>query len=158
MTTPSSQQALHTVLERAVSERDDATAQLYLRLENSRRLGSQREQLVNYRSEYQTRWTQQFKQLANMEVVHSYQAFVDRLDHAIGQLDQQAHSASSMVEQARAQLLARETRVAAVRKLMARRGAEQTQRNTAREQRHSDEMATMAAWHATPVFAASLSR
>jgi flagellar protein FliJ len=158
MSTAQTQQALQTVLERAVAERDEATAQLYLLLENSRRLGSQREQLVNYRSEYQARWTMQFKQLATMEVVHSYQAFVERLDHAIGQLDQQVLAASKQADHAHAALLARETRVASVRKLLERRLGEAAQKTAAREQRHSDELATMAAWHSTPTLAIRLAR
>ena len=157
MTTPQTHHALQTVLERAVVERDEATAQLYLSLENSRRLASQREQLVNYRTEYQARWTLQFKQLATMEVVHSYQAFVERLDHAIAQINGQADVASLQSEQARAQLLARETRVASVRKLLEKRQVEVAARSAAREQRHSDEMANLSAWHAAPAMAARAS-
>lgn len=158
MTKPPTMHALHTVLDRAMIERDEATAALYLALETTRRLQSQRQQLVTYRTEYQARWTQQFQQLAAIEVVHSYQSFVDRLDHALEQLRSQLDSAETAAEEARQILLARETRLAAVRKVAAKRSGDAALHTARREQRHGDDMATMAAWHAAPVLVAAASR
>lgn len=156
MTATNPLQGLQTVLDRAIAERDEATAHLYLCLENSRRLLSQRDQLTSYRTEYQQRWTLQFRQAAAIEVVQSYQTFMQRLDQALTQLHQQAQDADTQAQQARALLLERETRVASVRKLLERRAAEQQRHEAARDQRRSDEAAALAAWHATPTLAAQV--
>ena len=153
MTAPNTLQGLQTVLDRAIAERDEATANLYLCLENSRRLLSQRDQLTTYRDEYQQRWTLQFRQAAAIEVVQSYQSFMTRLEQALTQLHLQAEAADVQSQQARALLLERETRVASVRKLMSRRVAEHERHEAARDQRHTDEAAAIAAWHSTPAMA-----
>ena len=143
-------QALQTVLDHAVAERDAATAQMYLLLEGTRRLNSQMEQLHSYREEYRARWTNQFRQSAAIEVVQSYQSFVARLDHALEQLQLQRAEADAKSQQARELLVVRETRVASVRKLLARRLAEQARCIASGEQKHSDERAAIAHWHSTP--------
>jgi flagellar FliJ protein len=147
--------ALKTLLDHATAERDEATAQLYLLLEQTRRVQSQREQLVNYRDEYQARWTQQFRQSAAIEVVQSYQTFVERLQGAIAQLDRQAAQAAANCQAARALLVERETRVASVRKLIQRRTAELQRSATLREQKAADEIAALATWHARPALTAA---
>ena len=143
-------QALQTVLDHAIAQRDEATAQMYLLLEGARRLNSQMEQLHSYREEYRARWTNQFRQSAAIEVVQSYQSFVTRLDHALEQLQLQRADADTKAEQARELLVARETRVASVRKLLARRLTEQARSAASREQKHSDERAAVARWHCAP--------
>ena len=150
MNLQASLQALQSVLDHAVAERDEVTAHLYMSLENTRRIGSQMEQLHSYREQYRQRWTAQFRQIAAIEVVHSYQAFVTRLDHAIEQLRLQLEQAQTQAQQARELLVARETRVASVRKLIERRLMEQGRTVAAREQKHSDERAAIASWHAAP--------
>jgi flagellar protein FliJ len=155
MTHPAPLQALESVLDHAIHERDEATAQLYLNLESTRRLSAQMEQLSDYREQYRARWTAQFRQSAAIEVVHSYQAFVSRLDHAIEQLRQQLALAQTQELQARELLVSRETRVASVRKLLERRLAEQGRHAAAREQKQSDERAAIARWHAQPAMLAN---
>jgi flagellar protein FliJ len=155
MNSQASLQALQTVLDHAVAERDEVTAHMYLLLENVRRLNSQKEQLYNYREEYRARWTNQFRQSAAIEVVQSYQAFVTRLDHALEQLQSQVLAAETQAQQARELLVTRETRVASVRKLLGRKLAEQSRHGAMREQRQSDERAAIARWHATPALMAN---
>lgn len=150
MNLQASLQALQSVLDHAIAERDEVTAHMYLSLENMRRIGSQMEQLQIYREQYRQRWTAQFRQAAAIEVVQSYQAFVTRLDHAIEQLRLQLEQAQTQSQQARELLVARETRVASVRKLIERRLMEQGRTVAAREQKHSDERAAIASWHAAP--------
>ncbi len=150
MNLQASLQALQSVLDHAIAERDEVTAHMYLSLENTRRIGSQMEQLQSYREQYRQRWTAQFRQAAAIEVVQSYQAFVTRLDHAIEQLRLQLEQAQTQAQQARELLVARETRVASVRKLIERRLMEQGRTVAAREQKHSDERAAIASWHAAP--------
>lgn len=148
--------ALQTLLDHATAERDEATAQLYLLLEQARRVQAQREQLLAYRDEYQARWTAQFRRSAAIEVVQSYQSFVERLAHAIQQLDQQNAQADAKCHDARALLLARETRVAAVRKLLERRADDQQRAAQQREQKTTDEIASLTLWHARPALTAAI--
>lgn len=149
--------ALQTLLDHATAERDEATAQLYLLLEQTRRVQAQRAQLVAYRDEYQARWTAQFRRSAAIEVVQSYQSFVERLAHAILQLDQQNAQAESKCQDARTLLLTRETRVAAVRKLLQRRAGELQRTALQRDQKSTDEIASLTLWHARPTSSAAIS-
>lgn len=156
MNPPGANAALATLLEQAVAERDEATAQLYLLIEQSRRVQAQREQLMAYREEYHARWTAQFRQSAAIEVVHSYQSFVDRLNHAIAQLDGQLAHAEAMAQAARERLVALETRVASVRKLLERRAEEQARVLARRDQKRTDEAAALALFHGRAALAAPL--
>jgi flagellar FliJ protein len=153
MTPNGSNTALLTLLDQVIAERDEATAQLYLLIEQTRRIQGQREQLLAYREEYHARWTAQFRRSAAIEVVHSYQSFVDRLNHAITQLDGQLAHAETMADAARERLVALETRAASVRKLLERRAAELDLALARREQKRTDEAATLALFHGRPAMA-----
>ncbi len=142
--------ALATLLEQVTTARDEATAKLYLQLEQVRRVSSQRQQLMAYRGEYEARWTAQFRASAAIEVVHSYQGFVARLNQALEQLEHQAVQAEQQVQQAREQLVERETRVASVKKLIERRAGEALRGTLLREQKASDDVAALALWHTRP--------
>lgn len=155
-TLPPALQPLAALLERAVAERDEATARLYLLLENGRRLQSQQHQLHAYRSEYQARWCGQFRQSAPVQVVHSYQAFVTRLDHALQQLQAQLDDANAQAEGARELLLQCEMRVAAVRKLLERRLSDHGRGVLLREQKQTDEFASAALWRGGALLAAPM--
>lgn len=135
-------QSLATLLQQAESDRD--AQQTVLRgLENAAAAAqTQSEQLLAYRAQYQQRWTQQFRQSGTIEVLQAYQGFSQRLDQAISHQNHVAAQAQTRVQQARAELLAREQRVAAVRKLIERRMAEQQRAADRREQRASDEAAS----------------
>ena len=134
---------LQTVAERAELERDQAMAALFRVTEAVRRLHAQTEQLLAYRTEYQQRWTTQFRQLAAIEVVTSYQQFVVRLEQALEQLRQQTVQAEQDEVCARALLISHETHVASVRKLIERRVAEHARNVDRVEQRQTDETAAV---------------
>lgn len=139
METPSS---LATLLQHAESDRD-AQQNVLRGLENAAAAAqAQAEQLLAYRTQYQQRWTQQFRQSGTIEVLQAYQGFSQRLDQAIAHQNHSAAQAHTRVQQARAELLAREQRVAAVRKLIERRRTEQQRANDRREQRSTDEAAS----------------
>jgi len=133
---------LTTLLQQAESDRD--AQQTVLRgLENAAAAAqNQAEQLLAYRAQYQQRWTSQFRQSGTIEVLQAYQGFSLRLDQAIAHQNHSAAQAHTRVQQARAELLAREQRVAAVRKLIERRMAEQQRSVERREQRSTDEFAS----------------
>lgn len=147
--------ALVTLLEHATAARDEATAQLYLMLEQVRRFSTQRDQLLSYRREYEARWSAQFRDKAAIEVVHSYRSFIERLNQALEQLDRQTREAEAQAQQARERLVERETRVASVRKLLERRTDERQRHLALREQKATDEMAALKHWHARPSMVAA---
>jgi flagellar FliJ protein len=147
--------ALDTLLQRAVAERDQAVLALGRAEAVLQRQQGQLAQLAGYRSEYHQRWAGHFTQHGAIEILRCYQSFVQRLDDAMAQQERQVQTASAGVQRARDTLLARELRAASVRKLIERRAAEQRQVHDRREQRQTDERAQQAAWRRGPLDAGS---
>lgn len=137
---------LHTLLQQAEGQRDQALAALQRAEELARRAQAQAEQLAGYRGEYRQRWSQQFSRQGTMDIVHCYQSFTQRLDEAIQQQNQQAAHTEAQVAQLRQQLVAAEMRVAAVKKLIERRTHEHRRHAERREQRQTDETAQQLRW------------
>lgn len=152
MSTTSS--ALLTLLEQAERDRDAAMASLTQLSEAQARLSTQQHQLQAYRRDYHARWTAQFRQSGSAEVVRHYQGFVERLNQALEQLELQMAALDQQLMPARQLLIERETRVMALRKLLARRDGELLRRAAQREQKSSDELAARMAWLAPPVLVA----
>ena len=132
---------LVTVLEHARKERDLVLAALRRAEEQERRLRAQAEQLVTYRGEYQQRWSAQFSRSGTSEIVQCYRSFMERLDEANHQQHGMASSAGAQCQELRERVLAAETRVASVQKLIERRSLEHRRAQSAREQRQTDESA-----------------
>lgn len=146
--------ALQAVLAHAEGERDAALAELTQLADAHARLRSQQEQLQSYRRDYHARWTTQFRLSGGAEVVQHYQSFVDRLNHALDQLQLQMSHVDRQTAEAREQLMERETRVKAVQKLIERRTADGQRRQAVHEQKLSDELASRMAWQQANVAAA----
>lgn len=138
--------ALHTLLEHAVRQRDDALAALLQAEEAARRLRQQAEQLHAYRGEYHERGPTRAGSTAPVELLHCHRNFMQRLDQALGQQTGHLQAAEARVVQLRGALLALETRVASVRKLLERRAQEQRRVAARLEQRRSDEAAVQRHW------------
>lgn len=136
---------LTTLLERAEQERDAALAGL----RDAEALVAQAEQqaqaLHSYRGEYDQRWTARFRQAGTPELLHCHRDFGQRLDQAITHQQANSRHLAQRLQLARNLLLAREQRVAAVRKLIGRRQAELQAATARREQRSTDEAAQRAA-------------
>lgn len=139
--------SLHTLLEHAERERDDAMAALLQAEEAGRRLRQQMEQLQTYHAEYAARSPAQGGRAAPIDQLRGHHAFMQRLDQALAQQQGLLQGADHHVLQARQLLLSRETRVASVRKLAERRALEQQRATDRREQKRSDESATQRHWH-----------
>jgi flagellar FliJ protein len=139
-------QSLSILLEREEQERDAALAALHAARSHADAARAQAEQLVEYRAEYQRRWTEQFARAGAIEIVHCYQGFTQRLEQAIVQQDRLAQHAKAQAERAQATLAACELRVASVRKLIERRLHEQQRVAARREQKITDEAAQRAAY------------
>ena len=145
---------LQTLLSRAESERDQLLAAHRRAEEQARRMQAQAEQLNAYRGEYQTRWAGQFSRRGEIEIVHCYQSFMQRLEEALAQQQRHAEAAQAQCQRLCQALLAAEMRVASVRKLMDRRHAEQRLAQDRRDQRQTDETAQQILWRAAQAEAA----
>jgi len=132
---------LATVLQHAQTERDQALTALRHAEAAALAAREQHAQLHSYRGEYRERWTQRFRQQGTVELLHCYQGFAGRLDHAITLQNQSAEQADARLQKARELLLAKEQRMAAVGKLIERRRIELHRIAERREQRQTDETA-----------------
>ena len=142
----SSLQSLNLLLEQAESLRDAALAALQRARDAADAAQAQVEGLLNYRGDYQKRWSQQFGQSGAIEIVHCYRSFNERLDHAIEHQQRMVSQAQAQCERARDELQQRELRVASVKKLIERRVAEERRLAERRDQKMTDESAQRSAW------------
>ena len=130
--------ALHTLLEHAERQRDEALALLLQAEESARRLQQQALQLVAYRDEYRQRQPGIGGHSVAIELLRSHHGFMQRLEQALSQQEGQMAQAEHRLTARRAALLALETRVASVRKLIERRGSDLRRSHDRQEQRLSD--------------------
>jgi flagellar protein FliJ len=142
-------QSLNTVLWHAEQQRDQALAELQRAEERVLAMQQQAEQLHSYRADTRQRWQGATGRTSAIELVHCTQHFMQRLDQALAQQQAQVNSAQAGCQRVRDKLLALELRVASVRKLMQRRGAEAQQVQQRQDQRRNDEFARRRPWRAT---------
>ncbi len=135
---------LQTLLQRAEAERDTALATLRQAEALVQQAEQQAQQLQGYRSEYDQRWTARFQEHGTAELLHCHRGFGQRLDHAITMQLTNSRQLGNRVHQARETLVAREMRVAGVRKLIERRQAELAKIAARRDQNQTDEAAQRA--------------
>lgn len=134
-------EGLQSLLEQAQIERDAALALLQRADEEQRQARSQCEQLLVYRDDYRRRAPALAGRSTSIEMLRCHQGFMQRLDQAIDQQRSVLEAAEIEALARRATLLARETRVAAVRKLIERRNQEFVREQARRDQRQTDEVA-----------------
>jgi flagellar FliJ protein len=134
-------QSLQLLLEHAGNERDAARSVLQQAEQALERIRLQVQQLQVYRAEYLARGPGRDGRAAPIALLRCHQDFLQRLDQAVDQLQRQQSSATQRVQQLREALLAREQRVASVRKLIERRMAEHRRGAERQEQRRQDEAA-----------------
>ena len=139
-------QALATVFEHAQRQRDEALAKLMQAEEAARLMLAQTEQLRNYRGEYAARSPARGGRSAPIELLRCHLAFMQRLEQALAQQQAVADSTEHHACALRLELVALETRVASVRKLIERRGQAQQLVADRQEQRRSDEASQQRAW------------
>ena len=133
--------ALHTLLEHAERLRDDALGAMLQAEDHLRSLLHQDEQLRAYREDYRQRHPALGGRSTSIELLRCHEGFMQRLDQALQQQQGTVEHAQTRCTQLRAALVAQETRVASVRKLLERRGAQAQQQATRLDQRRSDETA-----------------
>jgi flagellar FliJ protein len=132
---------LHTLLDREKKRRDEQMAQVRNAVANVETQQQQADGLTTYRSEYCQKWSAQFQQAAQIEILRSYHGFLSRLDQAISQQVSVVEHAQRMVEVQRQRLIEREIRVATVERLIKRREAMLARIADRRDQKNLDELA-----------------
>jgi flagellar FliJ protein len=138
--------ALTALLKHAEGERDEAMSTLQRCQHSLQAAKAQHVQLLEYRRDYQQRWSDQFGRQGTMEIVNCYHGFVGRLAMAIDQQAQITARAVTQHDLALLKLREKETRVASVSKLMERREMEARRASDQRDQKLTDEMAARLAW------------
>ena len=140
------QQTLQTLLDHAERQRDAALAALLQAEDAARRLRLQAEQLQAYRDDYHERRPTRAGRSSPIELLRCHRDFMQRLDQAVQQQQVQLQGAEARVPPLRAALLAHETRVASVRKLIERRAQEGRLAAARLEQRRGDDAAVQRLW------------
>lgn len=142
---PTDLRALLIVLERERERRD--AAMLALR-DAERRLAQAQAQgltLLSYRDDTAGRWVAPLGGVTTLPQLQTARDFLQRLDAALQQHEHEQHRVQSLVQQRRAQLLAAETRLASLDKLVERRQRAHRALQHRREQLASDERAQLIA-------------
>jgi flagellar FliJ protein len=132
---------LRTLLEREQKRRDEQMAQVRNAVANVQAQRQQADGLTVYRTEYCQKWSTQFRQAAQIEILRSYHGFLARLDQAITQQESVAEHAQRMADVQRQRLIEREIRVATVERLIKRREAVLAKAADRRDQKNLDELA-----------------
>jgi flagellar FliJ protein len=138
--------SLQLVLAHAERQRDEALAAMLQADDAVRRLRTQADQLLAYRSEYRARGPAGTGQSTPIDALRLHQEFMQRLEHALSQQAFSMEAGELNAARLRSELVAREMRVASARKLLERRTAEQQRAQSRLEQRRSDEAALQQLW------------
>jgi len=146
MTAPDTR-TLESLLDLAESERDTTLLSLRHAQDHLAQAQAQAATLKTYRTEYLERWSARFQGAAAIEILHCYRAFMLRLDQAVAQQDALVRRAEASCVQRRDALVAAETRVAAIGKLIGRRVEGYRRTVQRRDQKTNDEAAQRAGWN-----------
>jgi flagellar FliJ protein len=133
-------QTLLLLLKHAESDRDSALAACEVANRAEQACSAQLQQLVDYRSDYEARWNQQFSEGGAITLVRCYHDFMARLTQAVEQQQRAVQNAAAQSQAAAQTLQDRELRVASVAKLVERRSREVRLGVERREQKQFDEM------------------
>lgn len=139
-------QALDTLLELAVRQRDTGMLALQEAEAACVRAQQQVDQLADYRTQQRERSPVRAGRTTPVDVLRSHGGFMQRLDDAIAQQQRTLQAAQARAAALRTELTLLEMRVASVRKLQHRRWLEAEHATARQEQRRSDEMAQQRAW------------
>ncbi|MGU3629452.1 flagellar export protein FliJ [Comamonas testosteroni] len=140
----SSLNALNVAIEAAERKRDAARTALQERQRAQQAAQAQMDQLQGYVLEMQARWGAQEGLAVQPEVMHHQYQFMERLQHAIGLQTRVVADQDIRLETARQALLAAELRVTSLQKVVQARRRDVALAQMRREQKDTDERATMA--------------
>lgn len=145
--------ALMIVLDRERERRDNAAVALR---DAERRLAqalARGRTLLSYRTDTAGRWCTPQDRTTSMPELQTAHAFLQRLDAALEQHDDEHRLMETVVRQRRAQLVAAETRVASLDRLVERRQRVHQLQLQRRDQRADDERAQLMAAQAAAALA-----
>ncbi|BDR07110.1 flagellar export protein FliJ [Comamonas thiooxydans] len=140
----SSLNALNVAIEAAERKRDAARTTMQERQRAQQAAQAQMDQLQGYVLEMQARWGAQEGLAVQPEVMHHQYQFMERLQHAIGLQTRVVADQDIRLETARQALLATELRVTSLQKVVQARRRDVALAQMRREQKDTDERATMA--------------
>lgn len=140
----SSLNALNVAIEAAERKRDAARTTMQERQRAQQAAQAQMDQLQGYVMEMQARWGAQEGLAVQPEVMHHQYQFMERLQHAIGLQTRVVADQDIRLETARQALLATELRVTSLQKVVQARRRDVALAQMRREQKDTDERATMA--------------
>lgn len=140
----SSLNALNVAIEAAERKRDAARTTMQERQRAQQAAQAQMDQLQGYVLEMQARWGAQEGLAVQPEVMHHQYQFMERLQHAIGFQTRVVADQDIRLETARQALLAAELRVTSLQKVVQARRRDVALAQMRREQKDTDERATMA--------------
>ena len=140
----SSLNALNVAIEAAERKRDAARTAMQERQRAQQAAQAQMDQLQGYVLEMQARWGAQEGLAVQPEVMHHQYQFMERLQHAIGLQTRVVADQDIRLETSRQALLAAELRVTSLQKVVQARKRDLALVQMRREQKETDERATMA--------------
>lgn len=143
-------QPLTALLAQTERQRDLARADQLKAQAASVAAQTQADQLVNYRREYEQRWSAQFCREGKIELVRCYQGFMERLTQAVEQQVRLASASAAQLERATTVVREHEVKLAAVRKVVEQRLADGRRDTQRHDQKESDELAARIAWNRRP--------
>lgn len=139
--------ALHTLIELARKETDLAAKQLGLALRASEEAGQKLQLLLQYRDDYALRSQASLADGVSTAQLNNFQAFMQKLDHAIAGQEKVAGDARARAMQARSAWIKCEQKTMSFVTLAERAGKEASRRELTRDQKQNDEHAARRAPH-----------
>ena len=135
--------ALSVAVEMALRQRDDARRSLQDARSASQAAQAQLDQLEGYARETQNRWGMRPNAAMQPEVMYHHYQFMDRLGHAMGLQTTVVASHDPRISAAQQALLATELRLSSLKKLTEKRRKEFELLQSRREQKQTDERASL---------------
>ena len=145
--------ALLIVLDRERERRDSAAVALREAESRLAQALSRGRTLLSYRCDTADRWCTPQDRTTSTPQLQTAHSFLQRLDAALEQHDDEHRLMETVVRQRRAQLITAETRVASLDRLVESRRRVQQQQQQRREQRADDERAQQMAAHGVAALA-----
>jgi flagellar FliJ protein len=130
-------------IEMAESKRDQALAELKRKRQGLAFAQSQMQQLMQYASETELRWTRNAQLSTTPELMRHHYQFMERLQQAIGLQETVLTNSQRTVQTAEQVLLQAEVRLAGLKQVLTQRLAEVDKQQQRQDQKQMDEFAAL---------------
>ena len=135
--------SIRLAVDLATAKRDQALAVSQTQRRNYAFAQSQMDQLQQYATETEQRWTVGAQKCTTPELMHHHYQFMERLQQAVVLQQGALATAASKVQAAEQQLLQAEFRIASLKVVLAKRQGELATMQQRQEQKQMDEFASM---------------